>query len=142
MDKQNPSAPPCAQPRIPRGITHINVRHTTRFTVIGNHLAQHPQLSGLAIGLAVHIQSLPTGTRADIKTLAARFPEGETRIAAALRELEAHGSLSTPDGPRYATRKDFVYGEDVTIGDWTISTENLPRYADKDRPKSDPKGNG
>ncbi|KAK1180016.1 Uma2 family endonuclease [Streptomyces sp. NBS 14/10] len=35
---------------------------------------------------------------------------------------------STPSGPRYATRKDFVYGEDVTIGDWTISTENLPRY--------------
>ncbi|MGW2637534.1 Uma2 family endonuclease [Streptomyces sp. NPDC001348] len=34
----------------------------------------------------------------------------------------------TPDGPRYATRKDFVYGEDVTIGDWTISTENLPLY--------------
>ncbi|MGW0748277.1 Uma2 family endonuclease [Streptomyces sp. NPDC002587] len=36
---------------------------------------------------------------------------------------------STPDGPRYATRKDFVYGEDVTIADWTISTEGLPRYA-------------
>lgn len=35
---------------------------------------------------------------------------------------------STPHGPRYATRKDFVYGEDVTIADWTISTENLPRY--------------
>ncbi|MFI7297866.1 Uma2 family endonuclease [Streptomyces sp. NPDC050121] len=34
----------------------------------------------------------------------------------------------TPDGPRYATRKDFVYGEDVTIAEWTISTEGLPRY--------------
>jgi Uma2 family endonuclease len=34
----------------------------------------------------------------------------------------------TPDGPRYATRKDFVYGEDVTIAEWTISTEDLPRY--------------
>ena len=34
----------------------------------------------------------------------------------------------TPDGPRYATRKDFVYGEDVTIGDWTISTADLPLY--------------
>lgn len=38
---------------------------------------------------------------------------------------------TTPDGPRYATRKDFVYGEDVTIADWTISTENLPRYPDQ-----------
>lgn len=36
----------------------------------------------------------------------------------------------TPDGPRYATRKDFVYGEDVTIADWTISTDDLPRYGD------------
>ncbi|MFF5446835.1 Uma2 family endonuclease [Streptomyces sp. NPDC012888] len=35
----------------------------------------------------------------------------------------------TPEGPRYATRKDFVYGEDVTIAGWTISTEGLPRYA-------------
>ncbi|HET6857317.1 MAG TPA: Uma2 family endonuclease [Streptomyces sp.] len=35
----------------------------------------------------------------------------------------------TAQGPRYATRKDFVYGEDVTIGDWTISTEGLPHYA-------------
>lgn len=34
----------------------------------------------------------------------------------------------TPAGPRYAVRKDFVYGEDVTIGDWTISTDRLPRY--------------
>ncbi|MFE9876668.1 Uma2 family endonuclease [Streptomyces sp. NPDC005784] len=35
---------------------------------------------------------------------------------------------STPDGPRYAARKDFVYGEDITIAEWTILTRNLPRY--------------
>lgn len=35
----------------------------------------------------------------------------------------------TPSGPRYATRKEFVYGEDVTIGEWTITTQDLPRYA-------------
>ncbi|QHC20663.1 Uma2 family endonuclease [Streptomyces sp. GS7] len=34
----------------------------------------------------------------------------------------------TPEGPRYATRKDFVYGEDVTVAEWTISTDGLPRY--------------
>jgi hypothetical protein len=124
MDKQNPSVPPCAQPRIPRGITHINVRHTTRFTVIGNHLAQHPELSGLAIGLAVHIQSLPTGARADIKTLAARFPEGETRIAAALRELEAHGYLAR-------IRERLPSGRVVTH---TVSY-NRPRYADVQEPR-------
>ncbi|MFC7262928.1 helix-turn-helix domain-containing protein [Streptomyces lutosisoli] len=110
MDTQDISVPPRAQSRLaankhpnrrhPRsggsghgGLTHDNTRHTTRFTVIGNHLAQHPELSLLAIGLAVHLQSLPNGARVDIKTLAARFPEGATRIAAALRELEAHGYL-------------------------------------------------
>ncbi|MEU6596117.1 Uma2 family endonuclease [Streptomyces flaveolus] len=46
-----------------------------------------------------------------------------TGTGAVLTDIHA-----TPDGPRYATRKDFVYGEDVTIGDWTISTEGLPRY--------------
>ncbi len=35
---------------------------------------------------------------------------------------------ATSEGPRYAVRKDFVYGEDVTIGEWTISTTGLPRY--------------
>ncbi|MEW2285081.1 Uma2 family endonuclease [Streptomyces sp. NPDC047841] len=47
-----------------------------------------------------------------------------TGTGAVLTDIHA-----TPEGPRYATRKDFVYGEDVTIGDWTISTEGLPRYA-------------
>ncbi|MEB8344066.1 helix-turn-helix domain-containing protein [Streptomyces endophyticus] len=104
MDTQNPSARTCA----PGGIVHENTRPHTRFTVVGNHLAQHRGLFGLAIGLAVHIQSLPAGARADIRTLAARFPEGTTRIAAALNELEAHGylrreRLRTPDG-RVRTR--------------------------------------
>ncbi|WAL97310.1 helix-turn-helix domain-containing protein [Streptomyces sp. Je 1-369] len=133
MDTQNPSAPsrarsaiggdkpPSRATALPRGrahptaarpqasgIAHENTRHTSRFTVIGNHLTQHQELSLLAIGLACHIQSLPAGARADIKTLVARFPEGSTRIAAALRELEAHGYLRrdrerTPAG-RIVTR--------------------------------------
>ncbi|WP_406365809.1 helix-turn-helix domain-containing protein [Streptomyces sp. NBC_00645] len=94
MDSQNLSAPSCVQPRVPRGVTHINVRHSTRFTVVGNHLAQHRELTLTAIGLALHIQSLPEGARVDIKSLAARLPEGEARIASALRQLEAHGYLS------------------------------------------------
>ncbi|KND34991.1 MULTISPECIES: DNA-binding protein [Streptomyces] len=105
MDTQHPSAPSRARARLadnnhPKrqspyggGLTHDHSRHTTRFTVIGNHLAQHPELSLVAIGLAAHIQSLPKGARVDIKTLAGRFTEGTTRIAAALRELEAHGYL-------------------------------------------------
>nr|WP_324826430.1 helix-turn-helix domain-containing protein [Streptomyces sp. 46] len=69
-------------------------RHEDNFTVVGNHLAQHPDLSLTAIGLAVHIQSLPAGTPIGIKALTAKFQEGEIRIAAALRELETHGYLT------------------------------------------------
>lgn len=119
MDTQNPSAPsraqsaPAANPTRTRhhvsgGVIHENTRHTTRFVVIGNHLAQHKELSLLAIGLGCHIQSLPTGTGVDIKSLTARFPEGPTRVAAALRELETYGYLRrevvrTPTG-RIVTR--------------------------------------
>jgi hypothetical protein len=90
------------------GVIHDNVRHTANFTVVGNHLAQHPELSLLAIGLGLHIQSLPAGRHVDIKTLTARFKEGATRIAGALRELETHGYLRrererTPRG-RIVTR--------------------------------------
>jgi hypothetical protein len=135
MDTQNPSVHPHAQTRTtgknhsprnaranthPGGVTHDNSRHTTRFTVVGNHLAQHPELSGLAIGLAVHIQSLPTGARADIKTLADRFPEGPTRIAAALRELEAHGYLRR-------TRERTESGRIVTR---TVSCNQPGRHGD------------
>ncbi|MFG2885909.1 helix-turn-helix domain-containing protein [Streptomyces sp. NPDC048297] len=119
MDTENPSAPSRVQSAVgakkhpiqrPRagGLIHENSRHTANFTVIGNHLAQHPTLSGLAIGLGVYIQSLPAGARVDIKTLAVRFPEGAIRVARALRELEAEGYLRRepergPDG-RIITR--------------------------------------
>ncbi|MFJ2589580.1 helix-turn-helix domain-containing protein [Streptomyces sp. NPDC087538] len=100
MDAQQVSAAPRAPSPVRGGATptsgvrHINSRHTSRFTVIGNHLAQHRELSLLAIGLSTYIQSLPAGARIGIKTLSERFPDSEARIAAALRELEAHGYLS------------------------------------------------
>ncbi|MEE4488763.1 helix-turn-helix domain-containing protein [Streptomyces sp. BE230] len=75
------------------GVVHVNVRHSSHFTVIGNHLAQHHELSLIAIGLATHIQSLPAGAKVGIKFLVERFPESEARIAGALRELESHGYL-------------------------------------------------
>ncbi|MEU9199662.1 helix-turn-helix domain-containing protein [Streptomyces sp. NPDC048332] len=95
-------APPCAQPGSPgtlpdvtptSGVLHVNTRHASGFVIIGNHLAQHDGLSLIAIGLAVHIQSLPTGAKVGIKVLTERFPESEARITAALHELEAKGYL-------------------------------------------------
>ncbi|MGA5894827.1 helix-turn-helix domain-containing protein [Streptomyces venetus] len=137
MDTQNTSVRPHAQSRNsgknhphrrtkghahPGGVIHDNTRHTTRFTVIGNHLTQHPDLSLLAIGLACHIQSLPTGASVDIKSLAARFPEGTTRIAAALRELETHGYL-------HRTRERTPTGRIVTR---TVSCNQPGRHRDRD----------
>ncbi|MFD3532862.1 helix-turn-helix domain-containing protein [Streptomyces sp. NPDC058664] len=107
------------------GVTHDNVRHTTRFTVIGNHLAQHAELSLTAIGLAAHIQSLPSGAAIDIRSLAARFPEGTTRIASALRELEAHGYL----------RRTRERTKDGLIVTRTVSCNKPGRTAATEEPK-------
>ncbi|MEU4983340.1 helix-turn-helix domain-containing protein [Streptomyces sp. NPDC021969] len=113
MGTPNPSVPARAESATddnrPRsGVIHDNVRHTANFTVVGNHLAQHPELSLLAIGLGLYVQSVRGGTPVDIKSLAARFKEGTVRISAALRELEKHGYLRrererAPDG-RIVTR--------------------------------------
>ncbi|MGY0061296.1 helix-turn-helix domain-containing protein [Streptomyces sp. LZ34] len=74
-----------------------------QYTIIGHHLSQHNDLSLTAIGLGAHILSLPDGSPVDILTLAEKFPEGRSKIAAALRELEAHGYIErirerTPQG--------------------------------------------
>ncbi|MDQ0985361.1 hypothetical protein [Streptomyces sp. V2I9] len=116
MDTQQNTALRRALAEIPgplpaSGVLHIVIPHTARFTVVGNHLAQHPELSLTAIGIAVRIQSLPQGTEVSIKALAAHCREGEKRIAAALRELEAVGYLRRvrdrlPDG-RIITRTVF-----------------------------------
>ncbi|MFF1275339.1 helix-turn-helix domain-containing protein [Streptomyces marokkonensis] len=77
----------------PSGVTHVRTYQSGQYVVVGNHLAQHRELSLTAIGLATHIFSLPESTPVDIRSLAERFPEGRERIASALRELEAHGYL-------------------------------------------------
>ncbi|MEU9412114.1 helix-turn-helix domain-containing protein [Streptomyces sp. NPDC048281] len=63
------------------GVTHVRTYQSGPYTVVGNHLAQHRELS------------LPEGASVDIRSLADRFTEGCDRIAFALRELEAHGYL-------------------------------------------------
>jgi hypothetical protein len=97
MAEQQLSAPERTVPPVRRsaaGVTHVREHQPNRYTIIGNHLAQHRKLSAVAIGLATYIQSLPDNAPVDIRTLTARFTEGATRIAAALRELERFGYLS------------------------------------------------
>jgi hypothetical protein len=98
MADQKPNAALRPNPGVRRttthsGVTHVRAYHSGRYTVVGNHLAQHRELSLTAIGLALHILSLPEGAPVDIRSLAERFPEGRDRIAFALRELEACGYL-------------------------------------------------
>ncbi|MFE5625863.1 helix-turn-helix domain-containing protein [Streptomyces virginiae] len=119
MADQQLSAPP----RVPSGIRHVNHDHRRGYVKIGNHLAQHRELSMAAIGLATHIQSLPTGSKVTIKALAERFPEGEVRIATALRELERHGYLA-----RFQER--LPTGRVVTC---TVSYNNPPAMAEATR---------
>ncbi|MCC2267582.1 hypothetical protein LKM28_14870 [Streptomyces sp. CT1-17] len=66
--------------------------------VIGNHLVQHEELSLLAIGLGCHIQSLPTGAGADIKSLTAH------RLAAQLPPPPPFRTPVGPPPPRYEVR--------------------------------------
>ncbi|WP_405691906.1 helix-turn-helix domain-containing protein [Streptomyces sp. NBC_00057] len=87
-------------------------------------------MSLTAIGLAAHIQSLPDGVRIGIRFLADRFPESEARIAAALREPEAHGYLKR-------TRERLPSGRVVTR---TVScnqptTDASPAAAAEPRPR-------
>ncbi|MFD9584221.1 hypothetical protein ACFWBM_05965 [Streptomyces sp. NPDC059980] len=115
-------APPELPPDAPRaGVLHVRHRHTERYTVVGNHLAQHPCLSATAIGIGVHIQSLPDGVSVTIKALTLRFPEGEVTIGRALKELEAAGCLvrrRVPlGGGRIATRTFFLDHPGVVVRD-------------------------
>nr|WP_037632978.1 DNA-binding protein [Streptomyces erythrochromogenes] len=89
--------------------------------MVGNHLLQHRDLSATAIGVAAYIQSLPEGAPVGIKALAGRFPEGEVRIASALRELERHGYLERRrerlEGGRVVTRTFSYNMPDGSVSD-------------------------
>ncbi|MDQ1009544.1 hypothetical protein QFZ82_004029 [Streptomyces sp. V4I23] len=140
MDTQQISAPSRASSRVPGrvtafGVIHVNAVHTHRFTIVGNHLAQHGELSLTAIGLAVHIQSLPDGAKVGIKALTDRFPESEARIAAALRELEEHRylrrCLERLSGGKLVTRTisynhPEVWGREPSVADGVIPAAPAP----------------
>ncbi|MGW7355750.1 helix-turn-helix domain-containing protein [Streptomyces sp. NPDC054802] len=98
------------------GVQHVNFRHPERFTVVGNHLAQHEGLSLTAIGLATHVQSLKAGSIISIRELAKRFPESEKRVGDAFRELEAEGYIAR-------VRLRLPSGKMVTV---TVSYNNPP----------------
>ncbi|MEV5730457.1 helix-turn-helix domain-containing protein [Streptomyces pharetrae] len=116
------------------GVTHVRAYQPDRYTIVGNHLAQHRELSLTAIGLATHILSLPEGAPVDIRSLAERFPEGRDRIAFALRELEAYGYLArvrerTEEGRLY-TR---TYAHHAPAAEATVRTADGAVAGGRDR---------
>lgn len=131
-------APPYAPPS---GVEHVNVRHTERFTVVGNHLSQHPELSLAARGLALHIQSLPPGAKVGIKVLAARLPaDSEHRIAEALRELEEHGYLKrtrvrSPEGKVYTRTVSYNHPDPAALDKAQTQTQVRPQGAKPRKPR-------
>ncbi|WP_246101255.1 helix-turn-helix domain-containing protein [Streptomyces cyaneus] len=142
MTEQHPSAPARAKSgHSAGGVEHVTAPHHDHFVVVGNHLAQHPELSLTAIGLAVHIQSLPARTPIGIKALTAKFPEGEIRIAAALRELETHGYLARTkerlQSGRVVTRTISYNKPGRTVV--RAAAEPTPRPAPPSRPTSPPR---
>ncbi|MGW7359317.1 helix-turn-helix domain-containing protein [Streptomyces sp. NPDC054802] len=148
MDTQQISAPSRPSSRVPGratafGVIHVNSIHTTRFTIVGNHLAQHGQLSLTAIGLAVHIQSLPEGAKVGIKVLADRFPESEARIAAALRELEEHSYLARrlerlPGGKLVTRTISYNHPEAAAAATATPAPATCPPPVREPEPKPEP----
>lgn len=67
-------------------------RHDRDFTIIPNAIARNRGLSFTARGILVHLLSLPSGARVDVKTLADQNPGvGRKGVANALDELVAAG---------------------------------------------------
>jgi hypothetical protein len=99
MTAQQPSAPAPAKTRHSHsGVTHVKERLEGNFTVVSNELLQHPELSSTAKGIGSYIQSLPEGSPVGIKALAEQLPEGEIRIAAALRGFHLRIKERLPSG--------------------------------------------
>ncbi|GCD36731.1 DNA-binding protein [Streptomyces chrestomyceticus JCM 4735] len=93
------------------GVIHVRHNHTTRFTVVGNHLALNTSISSSAVGYAVRIQAVADGAPVSIRALADKYGESEYKIAQALRELEAAGYLVRErlriEGQRIVTRTTY-----------------------------------
>ncbi|MFE2095938.1 MULTISPECIES: hypothetical protein [unclassified Streptomyces] len=75
--------------------TDYRYRPTPKARIFAGHddLAQHPELSLMAIGVGVHLRMLPEGAPTSVQALASQLRDSEFEIAAALQELKDHGFL-------------------------------------------------
>ncbi|MFF8786514.1 helix-turn-helix domain-containing protein [Streptomyces sp. NPDC015125] len=94
MAEQKLNAPARAQHEIrrsPAGVRKVTEYQDPGYTIVGNHLAQHRSLSGLAIGLAAHIQSLPEPATREHHTpaaaLLANLRRDDPRLLLSVRDI-------------------------------------------------------
>ncbi|MER7836273.1 hypothetical protein ABTY98_10245 [Streptomyces sp. NPDC096040] len=75
-------------------MTHT-FRPTAKARTFTGHedLARCPGLSLMAMGVGVHLRTLPEGAATSVQALAAQLGDSEFEIAAALQELRDHGFL-------------------------------------------------
>lgn len=89
---------------------------TERFTQIPNETIRDSRLSFRAVGLLVHILSLPDGTRIGGRALMNAHVEGRDAVLAALRELTVHGYYATTK----VHHEDGTYTTYVTVADTPV----------------------
>ncbi|MFF5975490.1 hypothetical protein ACFY7C_28680 [Streptomyces sp. NPDC012769] len=108
---------------------------------MGHHLAQHPELSAAAIGIATHIQSLPDGADISVKRLTQRFG-GEITVRRVLNELVAAGYLErrrvSLGGGRFATRL-ISYDKPGCGGGVEPEPDDTPAREPEAKPRPEPK---
>ena len=111
------------------GVIHVREFQPDKYSIIGNHLTQHRELSWTAKGIGAYILSLREGERVDIRTLAAGDHEGRDRVADALKELEAHGYLRRV--------RERVAGGRMVTRTYAYNAPEITR-ARLDRPQEEP----
>lgn len=67
----------------------VRRRHAGNFTQIPNSLIRNEHLSLKALGVIVHLLSLPPGCRISLEGLCAARKEGETAMRTAIKQLES-----------------------------------------------------
>lgn len=104
----------------------VRRRHTGNFTQIPNSLIRNEHLSLKALGVIVHLLSLPPGYRISLEGLCAARKEGETAMRTAIQQLESLNYMRIVRERSASGR--FIHSKwivsDEPIADWAPHLEN------------------
>ena len=104
----------------------VRRRHAGNFTQIPNSLIRNEHLSLKALGVIVHLLSLPPGYRISLEGLCAARKEGETAMRTAIQQLESLNYMrivrDRSASGQFIQSRWFV--SDEPIVDWAPHLEN------------------